>query len=253
MMRKTVIVLLAGLLILPAAYGQKKGGSPTDAVMGFYQELKQKKYVEGFRLSIYKSAVEGLTEAELKELEPDFARAFSTIPEKIEPRGEQITGDTAVVFLKFEGIEQPQQVGLVRVDGDWLVGEKSDLDIVRSQGRQFFFNTRMSVNESEANEMLGRVIGAELIYSRKFEGRFASLEELIKLGGVPKDIEDHLSSGYRFTLTVSQDQRAFFAVAVPTLYGKTGRISFYADLTGVRGEDLKGQPATAKSPIYQPK
>jgi hypothetical protein len=139
------------------------------------------------------------------------------------------------------------------VDGDWLVGEKADLDIVRSQGRQFFFNTRMSVNESEANEMLGRVIGAQLIYSRKFEGRFASLEELIRLGGVPKDIEDHQSSGYRFKLTVSQDQRAFFAVAVPTIYGKTGRISFYADLSGVRGEDLKGQPATAKSPVYQPK
>jgi hypothetical protein len=252
-MLKTISVLLALAVLAPASLSQKKGVSPTDTVIRFYQGLKQKHYIEGFRYSIYRSAVDGLTEAELKELEPDFARAFSTIPDKIEARGEQITGDSAVVFLKFDGIEQPQQVGLVKVDGEWLVGEKDDLAIVRSQGRQFFFITRMTVNESEAYDMASRIIGAELIYSKKFEGRHATLEELIRLGGVPKDIEDREANGYRFTLRVSQDQKSYFVTAEPAVYGKTGRVSFYADINGVRGEDLKGQPATAKSPIYKPR
>jgi hypothetical protein len=54
-------------------------------------------------------------------------------------------------------------------------------------------------------------------------------------------------------LIVSRDGMSFVAAAVPTSYGKTGKISFYGDINGVRGEDLKGQAATASSPIYQPK
>jgi hypothetical protein len=111
----------------------------------------------------------------------------------------------------------------------------------------------MSVNEGEAAEMMLRMIGAELIYARKFEGRNAALPELIRLGGVPKDLEGGEASGYRFTLTVSADQKSFFATAVPVDYGKTGKLSFYADIRGVRAEDLKGRPATANSPSYQPK
>ncbi len=30
-------------------------------------------------------------------------------------------------------------------------------------------------------------------------------------------------------------------------------MSFYASIDGVRGEDLKGQLASASSPVYQPK
>jgi hypothetical protein len=111
----------------------------------------------------------------------------------------------------------------------------------------------MTVNEDEAFEMLQRIIGAEVIYSAKFQGRNATLEELIKLGGVPKDMDDGEAGGYRFTLTVSEDKKSFLASATPAIYGKTGRLSFYADAESIRAEDLKGQPATAKSPIHQPK
>jgi len=251
-MRRTVSII-ALLLLAAAAPAQKKPGPPTDAVISFYRALKEKRYVEGFRHSVYRSAVEGLTPAELQDLEPDFARTFSAIPDKIEPSAEQITGQTATVSLKFGGAEEPQQVALVRVGNEWLVGDKETLDLVNSQGRAFFFNARMLVNESEAYEMLQRIIGAEIIYSRKFEGKNASLQELIRLGGVPKDVEDGETSGYRFTLIVSADEKTFYATALPTSYGKTGKISFYADINSVRGEDLKGQPATARSPIYQSK
>lgn len=252
-MRKTVISILTLSLFVAPAFAQKKGGSPTEAVINFYRALKEKRYVEGFKHSVYRGAVEGLTPAELLDLEPDFSRTFSAIPDKIEPSGEKVSGQTAIISLKFGGAEEPQLVALVKVGSEWLVGDQETLALVNSQGRAFFFNARMAVNEGEAYEMLQRVIGAEMIYSRKFEGKYASLTELIRLGGVPKDIEDGEASGYRFTLIVSVDERSFYATAVPTSYNKTGKVSFYCDMTGVRGEDLKGQFATAKSPIYQPK
>jgi len=54
-----------------------------------------------FRHSVYRNAVEGLTPAELQDLEPDFARTFAAIPDKIEPSGELITGESATVFFEI--------------------------------------------------------------------------------------------------------------------------------------------------------
>ena len=249
---KTLAVSILCVMLAPAAAAQKTG-SPTQTVVSFYRSLREKRYAEGFRLSIYRSAVDGLTAAELQDLEPDFARTFAAIPAKIEPRGEQINSDTAIVFLKFEGIEQLEQVTLVKLDGEWLVGDKDALDVVSSQGRAFFFNTRMTVNEGDAFETLQRIVGAEVIYSAKFQGRNATLEELIKLNAIPADIADGAAGGYRFALKVSEDKKSFVASAAPNAYGKTGRLSFYADRDGIRAEDLKGQPATSRSPMYQPK
>ncbi len=257
-MRSVAVALLTVVLLTAAvsagtAQAQKAPASPAETVINFYRALKQKHYQEGFRHSVYRGAVEGLTAAELKDLEDDFASTFSAIPEKIESRGEQITGETAVVFLKFEGIEEAQPVGLIRANGEWLVGDKAALDMVKAQGTAFFFNTRMQVNEQEAFQMLQRMIGVELLYSRKFEGRVATIEELVKLNGLPADIQGGESSGYRFTLTVSADGKSFFATATPMVYGKSGRVSFYADPNGVRGEDMRGQLAGLNSPLYQPK
>lgn len=246
--------IFAIILMMPAsATFAQKAGSPTATTINFYRALKEKHYVEGFRHSIYRNAIEGLSPAELQDLEPDFAQTFSSIPDKIEPKGEQITGDTATVFLQFAGVAEPQTVALIRVNGEWLVGDQESLALIKTQGRAYFFNTRMLVDEDEAVEMLQRMIGAEVIYSTKFQGRNAPLAELIRLGGVPKDLENGEANGYRFTLTLSADQSTFSATAVPVAYGKTGRLSFYADLNGLRAQDLKGQPANAQAPAYQAK
>jgi len=247
------IAIITALTLGGSAHAQKEAKSPTEAAVTFYRALKAKRYVEGFRHSVYRNAVEGLTADELRDLEPDFARTFASIPDKIEPSGEKITGQAAVVSLKFGGSQEVQSVTLIRVGPEWLVGDQETLALVNAQGRAFFFNTRIQVNENETYEMLQRIVGAEIIYSRKFEGKNASLAVLIRLGGVPKDIEDGEASGYRFSLTVSADEKFFFATASPTVYGKTGRVSFYADINGIHGEDLKGQPATERTRIYQPR
>src|SRR6476660_6608509 len=114
-MRRTVSSTMALILLAAATPAQKKPGPPTDAVISFYRGLKEKRYVDGFRHSVYRSAVEGLTAAELQDLEPDFARTFSAIPDKIEPANEQVNGQSATVSLKFGGAEDSQQVSLVRV------------------------------------------------------------------------------------------------------------------------------------------
>ncbi|MGA9773871.1 MAG: hypothetical protein WBV94_32875 [Blastocatellia bacterium] len=241
------------LMMLASAIFAQKSGSPSATTISFYRALKERHYVEGFRHSIYRMAVEGLSTAELQDLEPDFAQTFSAIPDKIEPKGEQITGDTATVFLMFEGVKEPQTVALIRVNGEWLVGDQESLAVIKAQGRAYFFNTRMLVNEDETVEMLQRMIGAEVLYANKFKGRNATFAELVRLGGVPKDMENGESNGYRFTLTLSEDQTTFFVTAVPVAYAKTGRLSFYADLNGLHAQDLKGQPANGLSPVYQMK
>lgn len=255
-MIKSLVFTLSLLLVFHSASAAQKGDrtlSPTETATRFYSSLRDKRYVEGFRLSVYRGAVEGLTVEELSDLESDFAATFAGIPEKIEAKGEKITGEQALVTLKFQGIDEPQQVELIRVDGEWMVGDREAFELVKAQGRSFFFNTRILVNENEAFDLLSRIIGAELIYARKFEGQFASLDDLIRLGGVPRDLESRTVAGYRYELALSLDSKSFSAFATPVVYGKTGRLSFYADATGVRAEDTKGGPASKDSPVFRPR
>ena len=250
---KRAFVCAITLALFASFASAQKAQTPSAAALSFYRALKEKRYVEGFHHSVYRGAVEGLSAAELQELEPDFARTFAQIPDQIEAQGEQINGDSAVVTLKFAGTEQPQTVALIRAGGEWLVGDQAALAEVKQQGRAYFFNARMLANEDEVVDMLQHIIGAEVIYGRKYAGRCAPLADLIRLGGVPKDMETGVVNGYRYAMTLSADQSSFTATAVPVVYAKTGRLSFYADINGIRAQDLKGQPATVNSPLFQPK
>ena len=255
-MKRAFVFAVSLTLLAPIcaqSAGSQKAQSPTEAAMAFYRALKEKHYLEGFKHSVYRAAVEGLTPAEMSDLEPEFARTFARIPEKIEAGGEEIKGDTATVTLRFEGLEELQVVALVHVGGEWLVGDREALAEVKRQGRAYFFNARMLANEDETVDLLAHLVGAQVIYGKKYPGRCATLEELIRLGGVPREIESGQASGYHLTMLLSVDQSSFTASAVPLSYGKTGRLSFYADLNGIRAQDLKGQPATKNSPPFQPK
>src|SRR6185369_2438397 len=230
MKRASALAIL--IVLLGGGAAAQKAQTPSAAALSFYRALKEKRYVEGFHHSVYRGAVEGLSPVELRELEPDFERTFAQIPDKIEVQNEQVNGDTAVVTLKFEGNEQPQTVALIRTGGEWLVGDQAALAEVKQQGRAYFFNARMLANEDEVVDTLQHIVGAEVIYGRKYPGRSAPLAELIRLGGVPKDMETGVVNGYRYTMTLSADQSSFTALAVPVVYAKTGRLSFYADLNG---------------------
>jgi hypothetical protein len=250
-MNRVFLCAFAALSLAGAPVAQKEG-TPTHTALTFYQALRQKHYIEGFSKSVYRDAVKGLSAEELRDLEPDFVSTFSEIPARIEAHGENVSGDTATVLLKFEGSDALQNVALVRVKGEWLVGDKESLELVKAQGRNYFFNARMEANESDVVDTLVRMIGAEYVYQRRFEGRCGSLAELIEHGALSRDLADGQMSGYQFTFVVSADQKSFRATAIPIGYGRTGKLSFYADANGVRAEDNKGKPASEKSPIYHP-
>jgi len=97
-------------------------------------------------------------------------------------------------------------------------------------------------NEAIAKSALRMVASAEMTYqSIKGDGNFATLDQLVDQGLVQKDLLEKY--GYQIELTVLGTK--FEATAVPTEYGKTGKMSFFVDESAVvRGGDRGGSPAT---------
>ena len=149
-MRQQKILCLLLLIVLAGSattLAQNPQRSPTETTRLFYQMLREKKFREAFVLSIYRSAIEGLSAQEFEELRPDFERmavAISEkIPAKIDVSGEQISGDAATVFVKVldaEGKEKIEPASLIKIDNNWIIGDRENLDLVRKAGKQFFFS-----------------------------------------------------------------------------------------------------------------
>jgi hypothetical protein len=103
-------------------------------------------------------------------------------------------------------------------------------------------------NESIARSLLQTVASAEATFqSTKGDGRFGTLEELLTEGLISKDLLEKY--GYKIDVAVSSNR--FEAIATPVEYGRTGRISFFVDQSGVlRGGDHAGGAATlADKPV----
>ena len=103
------------------------GRSPSDTVREFYKAMREKRFREAFAMSIYKPAIEGLKTEEFDDLRPDFERLAAALPDRVEINGEQISADAATVFVKVKVEEKPEAaepVALIRVDGNWIVGDK---------------------------------------------------------------------------------------------------------------------------------
>src|SRR5690242_10975666 len=143
-----VVLAIAGFCTL-ALPQTTQSGTPSQVVSGFYRLLRQKQYMEGFKLSVYEEAVTKLSAAEMDELKPDFDKTFANIPDGIAIKGESIAQDAATVRIQIPGTKDEQSVDLIKVGGQWKVGDFETYNLVRQQGRDFFFNARMYVNEHE--------------------------------------------------------------------------------------------------------
>ncbi len=94
-------------------------------------------------------------------------------------------------------------------------------------------------NEMVARGLLNSLGEMEKAYKTE-HARYATLEELESFQFLKAYIE---KSGYRLDLIVSGDR--YEATATPVEYGKSGRLSFYTDQSGViREGDHGGKPAT---------
>lgn len=249
--RLRIASLLISSLLLPSANSIISAQiaaprTPSDTVREFYKALSERRFREAFAMSTLKGAIEGLSQEEMEDLRPDFERMASAA-DKVMVSGEQVSGETATVFVKIKDGEPtapPDEVVLMRSGNTWIIGDKNSQDVVNKEGRKYFFKARIDTHHSEVQEMLKRISIAQLVYSQQHGGKYGDLPALISAGLVPKDLEATESTGYRFHITVASDGKSYTAGAEPARYGRTGRLSFFLDQTGVRSADTGGKPFT---------
>jgi hypothetical protein len=248
------LLLLTALFAAPTVYGQNTPRSPTETVRLFYQMMREKKFREAFALSIYRYALEGLSSREFEDLRPDFekmaAAVSERIPEKLDISGEQISGDQATAFVKVldaDGKEQVEPVALMKIDNNWILGDKENLALVKKSGKQFFFEARINAHHSDVQDLLTRISLGEVVYNQGHNGQYANLAELIAAGLIPKDLEGPETTGYIFHVNKAGDAKSWYATAEPAQYGRTGKLSFYLDASGVKSSDVGGKPLIVKN------
>jgi hypothetical protein len=241
-------ILIAGLFAIlaacPVISQQPPPRSPSDTVREFYRLMREKKFREAFAISVYQQAIDPLKNQDYDDLRPDFERMAAVIPEQVNLGGEQISGDLATVFVKVKQGDQEtaEPIMLTLVNGTWIIGDKDTQTLVKKEGKLFFFNARISAHHNDVQDMFTRISLAELLYSQQHNGLFADLATLIAGGLVPKDIEGTETTGYRFRVNALNAGKSWNASAEPARYGRTGRLSFYMDASGVRSADVGGKP-----------
>lgn len=227
--------------------------SPADTVRVFYERMREKKFRDALFLTNLRPAIEGLTETELKELQVDFDRLAGQIPADVAINGEIIVKDKATVTAKLPDNETDelkiQEIKLRREGEIWIIltlddeGEKA----VRKQGKNYFFALKNETHQEEAKAMIERIYKAQLGFSAKNAGVYATFDTLVQSQFLPEDIRSAESTGYVFNIMLSEDKKSYRASAEPAVYGKTGRLSYLLIVdtnraSTIKSKDNKGKP-----------
>ena len=225
--------------------------TPTDVVRAFYTAMREKRFREAFAMSVFKSAVDELSAEEYEELRPNFEKGGETVPVKLEISGEQISGDTATVFIRLVDAEtgelKTDRVSLMRAGNAWIVGDPEVQQNVRKLGKKLFFEERIETNHREAESALKEIAKAQLVYSTRHSGMYGDLPALIGEKLMPQDALNPEWVGYRFRINIGKDGKSYTAGAEPTRYGRTGRLSFLMDASSIRSKDTGGKPLKASN------
>ena len=213
-----------------------KPNSPADTVRAFYAHLREKRFRDAIFLTNLRPAIEGLTDAELKEFQVDFESIAKHVPAEIEINGEIVTGNNASVTAKLPNEdldkEEIQEIKL-RKDGDvWVIltVDESAESRIKKEGKNYFPALRVETHQDEAREMLDRVAKAQMAFAATNQGLYGDMDALIAAQFLPSDIKSSESTGYVYTVTLASDRKTYSAGAVPAVYGKTGRLSFAVKL-----------------------
>lgn len=221
--------------------------TPSEVVREFYKAMREKRFNEAFALTIYKSAVDGLSAEEMEDLRPGFEEKAGLIPPTVEVVGEQINGNIAIVFVRIPATDNTPQVTSEPVNllnsGGWMIGTETDLAIVKKAGRRYFLDALITEHEADVEDLLKRLVVMEGIYSQQHGGSYGELPALISAGMLSADVVDPKLSGYNFRITLSKDSKSYVASAEPFRYGRSGKLSFWMDHTGViKSKDNGGKP-----------
>lgn len=227
--------------------------SPADTVLTFYSRLRQEKFRDAIALTNLRPAIEGLNDAEMKDLDVDFGFLAQKIPAKIPINGEIITGKTAVVTIELPDNETDkitlQKINLRQENENWViltVDETKEKE-VKKEGSNYFFTLRIDVHHKEAKAMLDRIGKAQMIYSMQNAGKFGDLESLIQKGFVPQDAANADSTGYNYAVKLAENKQQYTATATPEIYGKTGKLSFALKITSEKQPELISKDIRGKS------
>lgn len=227
---------------------------PADTVRVFYKYLREKKFRDAIFLTNLRPAIEGLTEAELKEFALDLETLAGQVPAEIQINGEIVSGDNATVTANLpnpdeDGKYSLQEIKLKRENGVWIIQtvDEAAEKRIKAEGKQYFFNLRIETHEDEARKMLERIAKAEIAYSLQNGGICAEINVLIEAGLLPEDIRTSQSTGYDYVLKLSENKRRYHATATPAEYGKSGRLSFLLQpnekgIAVVTNKDNGGKP-----------
>lgn len=226
--------------------------SPADTVRVFYKNLREKKFREALFLTNLRPAIEGLTEAELQDLQVDFEPIAQGVPSEVEINGEIISGNYATVTARLPdnetGALEIQDVRLRKESNYWVIltVDESAEAAIKKEGNRYFFNLRIETHHAEAKAMLERILKSQAIYSSQ-AGKFGDIKQLIDSGLLPDDATDSKSTGYVYTIVLLDGNKKFFATAEPAVYGKTGKLSFLLEFDKKNNpqfssKDNKGQP-----------
>ena len=226
---------------------------PADTVRAFYKNLREKKFREAIFLTNLRPAVEGLTDAELKDFSLDFEVIAGQVPAVVEINGEIITGDQATVTANLPNDDgdknEIQTIKLRRENGFWVIQTADDeaAKKIKQDGKNYFYNLRIETHEQEAKKMLERISKAELAHSLQNGGFVTDMQTLIADGLLPDDIKTNVSTGYNYVINLGGDKKKYSATATPAVYGKSGKFSFILQLDGkgishVTSKDNGGKP-----------
>ena len=237
----------------PASAIEIKPGSPADTVRAFYAKLREKKFREAIFLTNLRPAVEGLTDAELKEFQVDFEVIANKVPAVLTINGEIVSGDKATVTASLPGEDpdklEAQSIDLRKEGEIWViltVDEAAEARI-KKEGKNYFYVLKIETHEDEARDMLDRIAKAQLAFAMQNGGNFTGIDQLVAAELLPEDVKSSTSTGYSYSVTLTPDKQVWTAHATPADYGKTGRLSFFLTSDGkstprISSKDNGGKP-----------
>ncbi len=218
-----------------------KPNSPAETVNAFFARLREKRFREAIFLTNLRPAVEGLTEAELQDLQVDFAALAQAVSPQIVINGEVVSGDSATVMAKIPdmqtGQNDVQTFRLRKKDNYWTiltVDDKAE-KLIQKEGKNYFFNLRIETHQTEAKKMIEKISQAEMIHAVQNGGVYADLPTLLSKGLISEDVMSSETAGYNFAVAVFDDGKSYRTAAIPAQYGKTGRLSYSFEI----GEKIK--------------
>jgi hypothetical protein len=256
---KSDAAVVSNEAVKPAA--EKKGAtikiepnSPADIVRVFYGHLREKRFRQAIYLTNLRPAIEGLSDTELKDFQVDLENVAKYVPAEIEINGEIISGNSATVTAKLphEDLDQKelQEIRLRKDKDVWVIlsVDESAETRIRQEGKNYLRNLRIETHQDEAKAMLDRIAKAQMAHAAQNGGKFAEMRTLVDAKLLPSDVLSAESTGYVYSVVVTDNAARYYATATPAEYRKSGINSFLVRLNE-KGSPLLTSKDTGGKPL----